>query len=281
MDWWSLYTLTTTMLRGRSGAYSVGVAIWPLSTSMPLIETPEVLPWNAFYNRWAATGKPDPRKGSHVLYDGPTQSGKTLLCRHLCRLRSFVVVFGTKAQDTSLDEYIAEGYYRIKQWPPSRDDWKKSGWGSDEARFILWPDIENYADLHKYRNVYAKCLQDNLTKKAAGWTLVIDEGLWVCARHGLNLGPLLEAIAYGSSSLGTSMYLLLQRPANVPRVTWSSVMDVMQFHAGVTADVRELASLGTEDPKSVTVAVKKLQGHQFLHLPCRGGATWAISEVAV
>ena len=131
----------------------------------------------------------------------------------------------------------------------------------------------------KHREQYAKCIDDAFVN--GGWTLVIDEGLWLCQRDGLNLGPNLSALAYGGASAGASMYVLLQRPAGVPRTVWQNCSDVMQFHAGVTNDVRELASLGTYDPKSVQQAIQGLRGHSFLHLPCRGGATWAVSEVAI
>jgi hypothetical protein len=75
------------------------------------------------------------------------------------------------------------------------------------------------------------------------------------------------------------MYLLMQRPAGLPRIIWSSVMQAELFHMGITNDIRELASLGTYEPKDVATAVRRLTGHQFLDLPIRGGADWAISEV--
>ena len=245
----------------------------------PRLETPPAIGWEQWYAQWARTGKPGPARGSHVLFDGPTQSGKTVLARYLARLRQFVVVFGTKPVDGSLDEYLAEGYTRIEQWPPTKKQWREGGWDNKEARFILWPDIKKRDDLRapRHREQYAKCLDDAFIN--GNWTLVIDEGLWMSSRTGLNLGQQLADIAYGGASNGVSMYLLLQRPSGVPRVTWSSVMDAMLFHSGVTNDLRELASLGTYEPKAAIDAVKGLRGHSFLHLPCRGGATWGVSEV--
>ena len=86
-------------------------------------------------------------------------------------------------------------------------------------------------------------------------------------------------MAFGAASNKVSLYLCLQRPSGLSRVTWSSVSDAMVFHLGVTNDIRELASLGTYDPKEAAAAIKSLQGHAFLDLPCRGGATWSISVV--
>lgn len=250
-----------------------------LRASRTALDLPPRVGWQQWYADWARTGKPKPREGSHVLFDGPTRSGKTVLARKLAALRQFVVVFGTKPHDASLDDYVADGYTRIEQWPPTRKDWRDGGWSDTEARFILWPKITKRDDLRapKHRKQYEACMDDAFIN--GGWTLVMDEGLWLSSRTGLNLGQQMADIAYGAASNGVSMYLLLQRPSGVPRVTWSSVMDAMLFHSGVTNDLRELASLGTYEPKAAITAVKGLQGHSFLHLPCRGGATWSISQV--
>ena len=81
---------------------------------MPSLEAPPVVDWSTWYSKRARI----PGQGRHVLFVGPTQSGKTVLCRKLAALRSFVVVFGTKAHDSSLDAYLADGYRRIESWPP-------------------------------------------------------------------------------------------------------------------------------------------------------------------
>ena len=245
------------------------------------LEIPPVIGWEQWIANWRRTGKPKPSEGSHVLFDGPTRSGKTVLARMMARERQFVVVFGTKPVDGSLDDYLEEGYTRVEQWPPTKKQWRDGGWDDTEARFILWPNIKKRDDLRSahHREQYAKCLDDAFV--FGGWTVVIDEGLWISSRTGLNLGQQLADIAYGSASNGVSMYLLLQRPSGVPRVTWSSVMDACLFHSGVTNDLRELASLGTYEPKAAVDAVKSLRGHSFLHQPCRGGAEWSISEVTM
>lgn len=241
-------------------------------------EVPPVVPWNAWYWERART----PGQGRHQLFDGPTQSGKTVLAHKLADLRDFVVVFGTKPVDASLDAYVNEGYTRIDHWPPTRSDFRKGGWGADEARFILWPRIVKREQLRAYGPVFAHCLDDIFIN--GRWTIVIDEMLWVCGRSGLNLGQEVADIAYGSASNKVSLYMCMQRPAGVPRITWSSCADALIFKSGVTNDLRELASLGTYDPKPTTVAIKRLQRFQFLDLPCQSGdglkeATWSISRV--
>ena len=236
-------------------------------------ELPPVVAWPEWITQQVAESK----QGQHKLFVGPTQSGKTTLARIMLRMRKYVVVFGTKPKDASLDKYLAEGYTRISQWPPKPKDLKPSADGS--VRLLLWPELNNYQDLKSpaTRAIYRRALNDVFTE--GGWSIGCDEGLWIASKSGLGLDDDLANIAFGAASNKVSMYLCIQRPSGLSRVTWSSVSDAYVFHLGVTNDMRELASLGTYSPKDATVAIQNLHGHQFLRLPCRGGAEWSVSEV--
>lgn len=238
-------------------------------------DTPPRVAWPVWYGEQGR----ERGQGRHRLFDGPTQSGKTLLARYMARQRDFVVVLGTKPVDASLDAYVADGYTRIDHWPPTPRDFRRGGWDGNEARFILWPKIKKRAELRAFRGVYAKCLDDIFID--GRWCIVADEGLWLSARNGLNLGQELGDIAYGSASNDVSLFLCIQRPAGLPRITWASCSDAYIFKTGVTNDLRELASLGTYDPKPVAAAIKRLGRYEFLALPCRGGSEWAVSRVEV
>lgn len=221
----------------------------------------------------------------HILFSGPTQSGKTLLCRQVSRLHDWVVVFGTKPVDPSLREYIEEGYTRIETWPPRRkemreqyDRWGYRADGNPRAlRFVLWPKIKERKELVKFKQVYIDCMDDVFIN--GGWCLVMDEGLWLADTHALNLGPYMSQVAYGAASNGVSMHLLVQRPSNIPRVTWSSCSQALLFHMGVTDDISEMAALGTYNRPEVKDAIGRLRGHEFLDLPVRGDGEWCVSEV--
>jgi hypothetical protein len=211
----------------------------------------------------------------------------------MARNRDYVVVFGTKPVDPSLDAYVNEGYVRIDHWPPTSADYRKGRqvWGPGEARFIIWPKMKERKDLRRFKGVYAKCLDEIFIE--GKWCIVADEALWLASRDGLGLSIPLGDTAYGTASNGVSLYLCVQRQANIPPVAWTSVTEAEIFHMGRTDDVRELASLGTYPPKAAIAAVQGAvgpgmtrddtinggRGHRFLSLPTRGGATWAMTEV--
>lgn len=243
----------------------------PRRPPQPAFEGPPVIGWAQWYAREASVIK----QGDHILFVGPTQSGKTVLCRKVVRLRDYVVVFGTKPVDASLDAYVNEGYARIDHWPPVKKDYKDQPEG--QARFILWPKMKERADLRRYRDVYARALEEIFIE--GRWAVVADEGLWIASRKGLNLETELGDVAYGGASNKVSLYLLAQRQANVGPVAWTSVSQALVFHMGRTDDVRDLASLGTYPPAEAVRVIQHLRGHQFLDLPCRGGVEWSISEV--
>jgi hypothetical protein len=234
-------------------------------------DPPPVVPWAAWYAQKAGSLE----QGQHQLFIGPTQSGKTLLCRKVARLRDYVVVCGTKPVDPSLDAYVSEGYTRIDHWPPVKKDFERQQEG--QARFILWPHMKAREDLRRFKAVYAKMLEDVFVE--GRWCVVVDEGLWMAGRKGLGLETEIGDVAYGSASNKVSLYLLVQRESNVGPVAWTSVSDAMVFHMGRVSDVRDIASLGTKPPNDVVKVIQHLRGHQFLELPCRGGADWSISEV--
>jgi len=219
--------------------------------------------------------------GLHILFVGPTQSGKTTLCRYLACLRQYVVVLGTKPRDPSLVDYQADGFLRIDHWPPTKKDQRegRDRWPPGHAWYLVWPPITRREQLYSFRPLFGTVLNEIFAE--GNWTLVADEGLWLGSKDGLDLGRELSGLAYGSASNGVSMYLLMQRVAGIPRITWSSVMEAEVFHMGVSTDLQEVASLGTYEPRDVKVAIRRLRGHQFLSLPLRGGAEWAISEVEI
>lgn len=185
------------------------------------------------------------------------------------------MVLGTKPRDKSLDDYLRDGYTRIDHWPPKPREMRPDAEGN--VHLIVWPRIERREQMRSYAPMFAKVIDDVFVQ--GGWTIVIDEGLWIAGSDGLGLGSEISDLSYGSASNLVTMCLLVQRPAGLPRIAWQSVLDAMIFHLGVTTDLAELASLGQYDPYDVKIAIGRLQGRQFLDLPCRGMREWSVTEV--
>ena len=269
----------------------------PQRSSAPALTVPPppVLPWAQF----DAQSRREVEQGMHQLFVGPTQSGKTVLCRLLARNRDYVVAWGTKKKDTSLDAYVDEGYIRIDEWPrngkPSSQLVRKTGANGKtrlvrkfykfepdsegKIRFLLWPEIQELSDIPKHSDTFRRCLSS--IYGLGGWSIVMDETLVAVDRLGLNLDRHIALLASQGASNKVTLYLCMQRPSGLARLTWASVSDAYVFKSGVTDDVRELAALGTVPPKDAEWVLRnQIKGHQFLHLPTRGqSAGWSISEV--
>ena len=150
--------------------------------------------------------------------------------------------------------------------------------GSLEGRFLVWPNLRHRADLRKHRSLYLSVIDDVYFE--GRWTLVVDESLWATNPRGLDLGDPLSELAFGGRSNLISLVVLSQRSLvpNQPLI-WTNVSQALTFKQGRTDDIRELATLGTYPPRDVSDAIASLEEYQFLDLPVRAQADWAVSRV--
>ena len=159
---------------------------------MPVVLSP---PQEISYEQFIERERLENAQGQHRLFVGPTQSGKTVLCRKVAALRRAVVVLGTKNKDSALDAYITEGYKRIYQWPPTKKEIDDATKPDGSVRLILWPRFTSLHSLDdaKIRGYFVKLFDQ--AYKEGYWTIVCDEA--PVARGPRRPAPRLHALQDG------------------------------------------------------------------------------------
>lgn len=215
---------------------------------------PPVRSWSRFRRDVARTW----RAGEHVTIIGGTGSGKSELARRILGIRKSSVVFGTKPRDDTLDRFVADGWTRIRSWPPPEDI----------RRAILWPVIEARSDLDSLGPLFAATLDDIFVEGA--WAIYIDELHYATGRLGLaaHLGDIWEQ----GRSLGVTLIVATQRPANIPLLAYSQATYLALFRTTDARDLDRLADVsGDIDRDLLRDTVRRLPRFAFAWVDTRRG----------
>lgn len=216
------------------------------------------IPWDKFIRHI------DWEQGEHVGLIGPTGQGKTTLLMNLLQLRSYVVVFGTKPRDSSMDRLIARGYLRMEKWsaiPPER-----------APRRVLWPNISdiNFKDKmgEVFHNAYGEIYREG------GWTIVVDEGFMVSEILDSRANPLkqdMRTMWTQGRSLGISHVVATQRPRWVPLEMYDQSTHLFFWRDNDDDNLRRISGMGAAPPSVVRTLVANLEQYQTLYVNTRTG----------
>jgi len=207
----------------------------------------ERLKWDEFQSRFTW------RQGEHVTLLGPTGRGKTTLALEILPRRDYVVVFGCKAKDDTLDKLIKEdGYEKSKEWPPPP-------WAN---RIVLWPSTKgpNYR-LHQ-QEVFYYALRDIYT--AGGHCVYLDELRYVCDT--LKLAPYVENLWQQGRSLGISVIGGNQRPRFVPLNAYDQATHLFVWNFNDKQNAKRLSEVASLDEKEVTRIIRSLPKYDTLYI---------------
>jgi len=208
------------------------------------------LNWERFYSQWRNVYK----QSQHVTLIGPTGCGKTTLGIELIRPREYVVAFGVKYRDDTLERLIKEEKWkRIKSWPPRV-------WNN---RVVLWPTVD---DPRKMLLTHRKAFSDALADiyKKGGWCVWLDEERYL-SDH-LKMKDLMTLMYVTARSNNISIVGSAQRPRWIPLEAYSQAGHLIIWRTGDEQDLKRLGSLNGINAREVSDVVTRLPYHAFLHV---------------
>lgn len=171
---------------------------------MQTLSTVEALTPEAFLSWWQENWK----QGEHVLINGMTGSGKTVLEIFLAKGRRFVIALDAKAGDSSL---AASGWERVTRWPLPREH-RDALRDNEPVRIILGKVARTADQMTANQALLARAVHDLWTQ--GRWTVICDEGQLLADRRfaGGTVGNDLEQMLIAARDRLISVVFTAQRP---------------------------------------------------------------------
>lgn len=193
------------------------------------------------------------RQGEHVTLLGPTGQGKTTLALEILPMRDYVIVFGTKAKDTTLDRLIREqGFHKCEEWPPP--PWAK--------KIVLWPKLRSLNYRMEQQQTFGAALYD--IYKSGGWTVYLDELRYICDT--LRLSELVENLWQQGRSLGITVVGGNQRPRFVPLNAYDQATHLFVWNFNDKENAKRLAEIVGIDEREVARIIRELPKYDVLYI---------------
>lgn len=193
------------------------------------------------------------KQGEHVTLLGPTGQGKTTLANEILPKREYVIVFGCKAKDKTLDKLIKEeGYIKSTEYPPP--PWAK--------RVVLWPSTKTAHYRLEQQRVFHEALSDIYT--AGGWCVYLDELRYICDT--LKLATYVENLWQQGRSLGISVVGGNQRPRFVPLNAYDQATHLFVWNFNDRENAKRLSEIVGINEKEIAAVVRGLPKYDVLYI---------------
>jgi hypothetical protein len=218
------------------------------------------------------------RQGDHVAILGPTGSGKTHIAFDVAAIRGYVIVVACKPDDPLIDDALTHGYYLIPT-----DQLNKGIEYVDgrplHPRVIYWPRLGERARRKLPEHAVLAAERAHQRPRIGGalgfvrnekkWTLMLDEGTWICRDLGLQRD--VDSAMTQFRSIEASVIILGQRPSWMGRYVLSQPTHLFLFNTNDRDDRKALGEISGVDTALVRDLVGNLSfdRHEVLYIDTR------------
>jgi energy-coupling factor transporter ATP-binding protein EcfA2 len=216
-------------------------------------EAPRV-PWDVFLSQTLVW-----EYGEHFALIGPTGQGKSTMLLNLLPLHRYMTIFVTKPRDATFDALAQHGYLKMERWQsvPARN----------YPRRLLWPDATKPKSEMLQRAVFDHAF--SAIYREGGWTVALDE-LWYFSQV-LKMEDWVERYLSQARSLGISLLIGTQRPADIPLMVYDQSTHLMFWRDNDETNLKRLSGIGYRSANLIRGIVSNLERYQVLYVNTRTG----------
>jgi hypothetical protein len=220
------------------------------------------MPWATLQARLRRDWQP----GQHVTIAAPTGIGKTHLAVSLAEMSRWVLVLACKRRDPLVAQLRQDGY----EVTGNLDDllWTAQGRGEPTTpKVVFWPQFSEKLSIEQRGVLQARAMREalNYADKTGGWTLLIDETMYMAAS--LRLEKELDHVWFQGRTQQVSIVACAQRPAHIPRMAFSQATYLFLGRFGDGRDIETLREISSTIPKQLlenAISTLSVERHEFL-----------------
>jgi hypothetical protein len=220
------------------------------------------------WDNWIKWFRGEWKPGQHLTVLAETGGGKSNLIQHLTAEKPWVATLVSKKEDDTYDRYLANGFKRIKKWPPGKPFW---GRPQPPGHYLLWPKIEEFSDINKLAPIFRNCLEDIFSHPKrnpkdypdAGWVVDLADTYYLSMN--LKLADIISELQFQVRALGVSEISELQRPRWVPRACWGQATHSFTQSLQDMEDLAEIRGLFKMTTRQLTIVTNRLEPYEWLY----------------